>query len=125
MQLSNNYKKNLKIVYKHFNRGPADMKSAVAVECAGEQNKFWDMYNNIFEYSRQMQMNAIAKKIGLNMIQFQRCTKSGKYENKIQADTEKGSELGIRGTPSFIINKKLVVGALPYETMEKYIKDAI
>ena len=125
MRLYNENKKNVRIVYKHFNRGMKDMESAVAAECAGEQGKFWDMYHNIFEYSRQMGMDDVAKKTGLNMVSFKKCTASGKFESKITANSERGNQLGIRGTPSFVINGKLIVGALPYEQMKKIIEDEL
>ena len=61
MKLSEKYSDNVKIVYKHFNRGPRDMKTAMAVECAGEQKKFWKMYNKIYEKGYRGKMATYAK----------------------------------------------------------------
>ncbi len=123
MKLYNENKENMRIVYKHFNRGMQDMEGAMAVECAGEQGKFWDMYNNIFEYHGQMTMDEIAKKTGLNIESYKQCISSGKFESKITGDSQKGTQLGITGTPSCVINGKLVVGALPYEHFKKILED--
>ena len=42
-QIHKAYPKRVKIVYKHFNRGGIDELTSQAIECAGEQNKFWEV----------------------------------------------------------------------------------
>ena len=61
MQLAKKYPDKLKIVYKHFNRGNIDSGTSQAAECAGEQGKFWEMYNIIFDKGARGDMNAYAR----------------------------------------------------------------
>ena len=119
----NKYPDKVRLVYRHFNRNEVDIKAGVAAECAGEQNKFWQMYDEIFAGETGNQnFTGYAQKIGLNAGQFNQCLNSGKYEAKINADTEMGRKLGINGTPSFVINGEMTVGYRPIDVFESAVK---
>src|SRR3989344_2876756 len=51
----------------------------------------------------------IAKQVGLNLRKFNTCMESGKFQAKVQADTEDGLKAGLdqpgRGTPFSVILK--------------------
>lgn len=101
-------------------------KAAEAAECAGEQGKFWEMHDKIFEANAAGNMSvatwkATAKSLGLNTSQFDSCLDSAKYVDKIKADLAEGQAAGVQGTPASFVNGELVSGALPYETIKAII----
>jgi len=50
---------------------------------------------------------------------------SAKYQKEMDADKAEGSGFGVTGTPSFIIGKKLIVGAVPYSQLQSAIETAL
>jgi protein-disulfide isomerase len=108
--------------------------AAIAVRCAGEQNKFWPMHDAIMQdSSTDLGPDAIAKygeKVSLDIPSFTACIKEKRYVAAIQKDTADAGLLGISGTPSFIIGKTAkdqidgirVVGAVPYSVFDSTIK---
>ena len=87
-------------------------QAANASMCANEQGKFWDMQAIIFaNWNGENQGNlsnrrlqAMAESIGLEMNSFNSCFDTNKYEEEIQADFDRGDEIGVSGTPSVFVN---------------------
>ena len=52
---------------------------------------------------------------------FNACRTSGKYTAAIAASLQEGGSLGITGTPTFFVNGRILVGALPFEEFVKVI----
>ena len=120
-QILETYPDDVKIVYKHFNRGGTDSITAQAAECAGDQGKFWEMHDIIFDKGSSGDLKGYAKDIGLNANSFAECLDSGKYASRVTEDTSEGRSLGVSGTPSFSINGELVVGAQPFSAFKQVI----
>ena len=121
-QVFKKYQKGVKLVYKHFVRNKEDLLTAQIVECAGEQGKFWETYDSIFDNGFNGNFNILSEHAGLNAKQLRSCIESGKYRKKILNDTEKGRSFGINGTPAFIINKKLFIGYKPFNAFDALIR---
>jgi protein-disulfide isomerase len=99
-------------------------KAAEAVLAAGEQGKFWEMHDKLFENSNALSVDAEkqwARELGLNGQQFDAALDSGKYAAKVAAEAKQGQADGVSGTPAFLINGKLLVGAQPYEVFAQAI----
>ncbi|MDH5717607.1 MAG: thioredoxin domain-containing protein [Spirochaetia bacterium] len=124
-ELIKKYPNDVKVVYKHFNRNEIDIKTGEAIECAGEQGKFWPMYEEIFNKGANGNLPSYAKTIGIDPAKFNSCLSSGKYKNKTIEDTNEGRKFGITGTPGFVINGKLHVGFRPLEAFEALIKSEL
>jgi len=120
-QILETYPDDVKLVYKHFNRGGTDSQTGQAAECAGDQDKFWEMHDMIFDKGSSGNLENYAKDIRLDVASFNECIESEKYASKVQQDTSEGRSLGVSGTPSFSINGKLVVGAQPFESFKQVI----
>jgi protein-disulfide isomerase len=85
---------------------PVAFKAAQAVECAGDQGKFWDLHGRLFSNQNLLangDMSTPAKAVGLNMTQFEQCLSSGKTEAIVRAGVQQAESLGIQSTPSFVI----------------------
>ncbi len=127
-QIEEEYKDDVAIVVRHFPLSfhPEAQKAAEAVECAGEQGKFWEMYTVAFEANLAGNMGvdtwkAGAKKMGLNTSKFNSCLDDGKYAQKVADDQASGADAGVTGTPATFINGELISGALPVENFEQII----
>ena len=120
-QILQTYPNDVKIIYKHFNRGGSDLLTAQAAECAGDQDKFWEMHDMIFDSGPNGDLNQYAKNLGLNTDEFDICLESGKYESKVASDTNEARSLGMGGTPGFLVNDKIVSGAQPFENFKTII----
>jgi len=110
----------VKFIYLHLPLGfhPMAGPAAQATECANDQGKFWELHDKIFANQGSLNEENLkkwAEELGLDMEDFNSCYDSGKYSEQVQEEMELGRSVGIQGTPSFLINGKLAVGALPME----------
>jgi protein-disulfide isomerase len=120
-QILETYPGEIKIVYKHFDRGGTDSSTAQATECAGDQGKFWEMHDAIFDGGSSGDLSAYADNIGLDVNEFEECLNSGKYAQRVQQDTQEARSAGGRGTPFFVINDKPLSGAQPFSAFKQVI----
>ncbi len=103
---------------------PNAQKAAEAAECAGDQNKFWEMHDKIFENQSALavdNLKSYAKDLGLNTSKFDSCLDDGKYASKIQQQSQAAQAAGVSGTPGTFVNGELVKGAYPFETFKQLI----
>jgi protein-disulfide isomerase len=131
--------------------GGESIRSAEAAYCAGDQNKFWEMHDIIFANQNgenqgafsDPRLVAFGEKIGLDMTAFKDCFNNGKYTQKAKQDEQSAAQ-DIQGatnyndmvaakqyspsgfsTPSFLVNGKLISGALPFSEFQKEIEAAL
>jgi len=117
----------IKLVYRDFPLSfhQNAQKAAEAAECAGEQDKYYEMHDKIFENQQAItttNLKEYAKEIGLNTNEFNECLDSGEMASEVQKDFQDGQSIGVRGTPTFFINGKLLRGAQPFEEFQKIIE---
>jgi len=131
-ELLDEYGNDVRLVFRHFPLSfHANARSAaMAAECAGEQDMFWEMYQEIFDANELGTMSVDAWKqaaedLGLDTDQFDECLDSEKYANKINEQMQAGVEAGVRGTPATFINGMMVSGALPYDTIKQVIESEL
>jgi len=82
--------------------------AAVAANCAGQQDKYWEINDFLFQSKANLsdaKYIEFAKNNGLDLSKFEACLKDGKQEAEIAKDFEDGKNYGVRGTPSFFIGK--------------------
>lgn len=124
----------VKLAYKNFAfLGEESKWAAQGAECAADQGRFWDFHELLF--SRQAGENAgtftkanllnYARELTFDIPAFQTCLNGDKTLDRVQADISEGNTLGVRGTPSFVINGKLLVGAQPYEAFKTALDEAL
>jgi len=102
------------------------MPAAMAAEAAGEQDKFWEMHDKLFQDPRALTDENIEKyatEIGLDMAKFKKDLESKELEAKIKKQQQQGSTLGARGTPAFFINGRFLSGAQPFEAFKGVIDE--
>ena len=120
-------------IFKDFpltNIHPQAVKAAEAVRCAAEQDAFLPMHDRLYIDQAAWSGKADAPKIfkqfaqdmNLDAAAFGECLDSGRHEAAVMADLEEGAQLGITGTPAFLINGHSMSGAQPYPIFEQAIE---
>lgn len=121
-------KDKVRLIFRHFPLTeiyPEALISAEASRCANEQDKFWAMHDKLFQNQNQLQTEDLknyADQIGLDRQKFDECLDSHKYRNDILADYQAGFKAGVAGTPTFFINGRRALGAIPLFEWEKLLE---
>lgn len=120
-----------RISYKHY---PLLTLSSVwkaeAAECAADQDRFWEYHAMLFssridgrdEAEVKRALTTAAVQLGLSEPDFTRCLSDGEARQRIEADVAEGQQLGVTGTPYFLINGRRLIGAQPFEAFQKAIE---
>lgn len=123
----------VRLVYRDFPRAPSgpSVETALAARCAGEQGQYWAMHDRLFASSDKFstaQLQQQAEALKLDVKQFASCFEGARYTKDIFQDRMEGGELGIRGTPHFILyatddpqEAVAIPGAFPYEVFKEEI----
>lgn len=137
-RLVEEYPNEVNWVYRHFPLDSLHRKArreAEATECAGEQGKFWEYLDRLFEVTpsndglQDSQLPQIAEDVGLNVQKFETCLESGKYAAKVAADLADAQAAGGNGTPYSVVlvgdEKIPVSGAVPFEQLKTIIDSVL
>jgi len=100
---------------------PNGLEAALAAECAGEQDRFFPMQSRLFADQSQWKgpsepdsiFTRYAGEEGLDVDRFSRCLQEGLVDETLRANIRLGREMGVRGTPTFLIDGAPISGALP------------
>ena len=120
----------VRVVFKHFPLdGNAETSlAAIAAEAAGEQGKFWEMHDALFDefnrLSRGQEQEVIAElvtELELDEEQFHRDIESPEILERIDDDQELAVDLGVRSVPAVFINGVFISGAQPGDTYQGVI----
>ncbi len=112
---------------------PNSREATRAAECAADQDRFWPMLDRVYGAQREWKqsrnpvdiLNALAVAEGLDTTRFGICYRSGSTDARTARATGAADDVGVRVTPSFIINGHPVVGALPLAEFRKVISGAL
>lgn len=129
-QIQSVYGDKVRFVFKHFplNMHKDARRAAEASLCAADQGKFWELHDWMFAHPKQLSERELveqARALGLDGERFQRCLAGGEKGKMIAADMAAALGLGITGTPAFVINGRLVMGAQPFEAFKEIIDDEL
>lgn len=131
---------NTGIIRFRFMDFPLDMHpnartAHMAAWCAGDQGKFWEMHDLIFQnqdrWSTQVNrrpasfMEGLAQQAGLDMSSYNSCMDSRKFAPQIEANYAEAVRRGIPSTPTFVIGGKQINGAISYDQLKGYVDEAL
>lgn len=113
------YKGQIAFVFRNFpltSAHPNARAAAATVEAAGQQGKFWEMHDKIYEQQddwknastndRSGVFRSLAEDIGLDVSKYDTDVASSEIAKKINFDLALGRKDKISGTPSFFLNGK-------------------
>lgn len=110
----------VRFVYKHrIIGGAVSQVAAEAVECAGDQGKWWSYHGTLLTNQKiqggfsRINLDKFAKDLGLGEPQFASCLEAGKHREKVRQQDAEARALGVSATPSFRINDGEIIRGLP------------
>lgn len=106
--------------------------AAMAARCAGDQGKYWEMHDMLFEKQNEWSsgdttqlFSTYAEDLGLDGGALTSCVSSQKHKAAMDKDTSLAQRIGASGTPAFLINRELVIGAQPFPVFEQAIEKGL
>jgi len=119
---------NVRIVFKEFPiLGPASLLAARAALAARLQGKYFALHKKMMggevEISEAGIMGA-ASKLGLDTDKLRKDMNSPAITEEIQKNNRLASELGITGTPAFIVGNELIPGAIDIDGLRHLVLEA-
>ena len=120
------YDGKIRLVIRYMPLHPNSMRAATLTEAAGEQGKYWQMQELLFrkqaewgerhgaaETSQPANIETLFEKyameLGLDLNKVNAAIKENKYKDKLERDRRDGQTLGVRQTPSFFVNGRILV----------------
>jgi protein-disulfide isomerase len=120
--------KNVRFVFKEMPiLSPTSELAARWALAAHKQGKYFEYHSALMKFQGQKDeavLTRLAKEEGLNVNQMKRDAVSGEVTAQIQQVSQISNEIGIRGTPAFIINGELSRGYLGPGGLERAIREA-
>jgi predicted DsbA family dithiol-disulfide isomerase len=116
----------VRLVFKHLpSEGHRNsLAAARAAYCAGQQDRFWQFHDALFA-TRDLSppvFGEIAAQLGLGREKFAACVSDEASRTAVIKDIEIAKRYRIDSTPSFLINGKLVKGAVPFAEFQNLIE---
>lgn len=115
------YDGRMRLVVRYMPLHPNSVRAATLTEAAGEQGKYWEMQELLFQKQPEWgtkhgpptaapppDLNVLFDKyatdLGLDMAKVNSAVKENRFKEKIDRDLKDGQALGVRQTPSFFVN---------------------
>ena len=130
-QLLSEYENTLKYVTINFPISAMHVyaqKSAEAAECARDQGKYWEYHDLLFENQDDLGLETLSEyagDLGLDTKVFTRCVESGDHTMTIFENHQASLDYGVNATPTFFINGRKLVGAVPFHIFQAVIDQAL
>jgi protein-disulfide isomerase len=123
------------------------LAASEAVECAGDQSRYWDYHDVLFANFDQDpegayksgRLKEYAAKLGLDTGSFNSCLDSHKYQQTVIDESKAAAQAGLQSTPTFFIGltkdmktetvpyagEKTINGAEKYEVFKAAIEEVL
>jgi len=109
------------VEYRHFPISAIHrhaLKAAIYAECAAKQDKFWPFHDLLFAKSKwwgrgisaEWRFDEMAQEVGLNLNELHICKDKEDIEKTVMTEKEAAGKMGVRATPTYFINGKMIVG---------------
>lgn len=117
------------IVLRHFplqSIHPHAFAAALALECAASQRKFDAFHDLLFAWQDsigQRPWAALAASVGVpDVARFRECMEQEEYRSEIERDVNLGRRIGVRGTPTLVINGWMLGGVPSEAELERWLR---
>lgn len=125
------YKGNIRIVYRNYVVHPQSATEPALAACAAHQQGafeamdalLWDKAYVTRKFGRAF-IETLAKESGLKMQRF-RNDRDGMCKNVIKQDQAELQKVGVTGTPAFLINGRFLSGARPIQQFRDLIDEEL
>lgn len=115
---------------------PYAFLAARAARCAGDQERYWEYHDNLYRNQARWSTSTnadglfieYASTLGLDQGAFESCLQSDRHAEVVTANMELGMQLGVRGTPTIIVEQ----GGVPrnmvnwdFESIQTYVDELL
>ncbi|PZQ46727.1 MAG: hypothetical protein DI551_04550 [Micavibrio aeruginosavorus] len=119
--------KDVKIVFYDMPiLGPDSLVSARWSLAAKKQDKYFAFHTALMNHQGgkdEATLKKLAADAGLDVAKLEKDKASPEIDEEIKTHLKTAQELGIQGTPGFLINEKIFRGYIPYDVIQKTIAD--
>ncbi len=102
--------------------------AAEASLCAAEQGRFWELHDWLFKNASRISRETLAgqgQALGLDQEAFTACLDDRTRADLVQRDALEAQRFGITGTPGFLVNGRVLRGAVPMDDFVKLIDEEL
>lgn len=137
-ELLGRYPQEIRYVFKHFPLQPKGIQFELSEMAAAtqevSQEAFWAIHDYFFSDEGQTfvkkDKEVVKKKIEEILREkrydeklFQMALETGKGKKKVEEDILTGSKIGVRGTPSIVVNGDFIGSTITDKMVERYLKN--
>ena len=120
--------KDVRVVFQEMPiLSPLSQSAAKYALAAHKQGKYFDFHSALMKFEGNKTDEALTKnagEVGLNVEQLKKDIASPEIQAQIEKSAEAAREIGIQGTPAFIVGDTLFRGYIGPDGMKKAIEDA-
>jgi protein-disulfide isomerase len=124
------YAGKVRLVWKDFplpNHQHA-VAAAIAARCAGEQGRFWEYHDELFANQQALSapdLRRHARAAGVDVSKFDGCIQGGRHREALGRVIDSASEHLVEVTPTFLVNGRVVQGAVPLYEMAAIVEEEL
>lgn len=107
---------------------PHAQEAARAAVCAEDAGVYWEFHELLFAHQDELDHEGLvarATQAGVPRASFVACLSSEDAQERVDADVELGFAHGVRSTPTFFVDGRPLVGALPYSQFSEALDTAL
>lgn len=120
--------KNLKVIFIDMPiLSPESLEAAKWSLAAHKQGKYFEFHQLVMEHNGPKDdaaLESIAKKVGLDVKKMKTDKDDKKIEETLKKNIQDAQDIGIRGTPGFIVGGELYPGFIPADQIKETIAKA-
>jgi protein-disulfide isomerase len=129
--VQDHFGRRLRFVFRNFpltETHPHAALAAAAAEAAGDQGKFWEMHDLLFEHQNRLgaaDLENYASQLGIGSGGFLDVIRSTEKTRQVQDDFMSGVRSGVNGTPTFFLNGMRYDGPWDYQDLVAAIESSM
>ena len=114
---------------------PNTRAAHMAAWCAGDQNRFWEMHDAIFQAQDRWSgyatnrplpvLEGLAQRVGVTLPEYRACMDARKFVGQIQSNFDEGTRRGVGSTPTFFIGTTKVATNMHYDEFKRHVDAAL
>lgn len=102
---------------------PEAKMAAIAAQCGHRSGRYWELEQALFASAtdlNEQSVSSMGRRLGLGA-EFDTCLSERHTLEEVEQDIRDARAVGVRGTPTFVVNGQVVLGALPLEMVDSAI----
>jgi protein-disulfide isomerase len=119
--------KDLRLVMKEFPiLGPGSTYAARAALASRKQGKYWEYHLALMRYEGHIDeasADAVAQSVGLDVARLKADMASDDITSVIKRNMSLADALNIQGTPAFVVDERIIPGAIGYDGLAAAVKE--